>query len=74
MTTRDDRQQEQPGNDQRCTDTKGAAEMLGLSPITLHQWRVRGQGPAFHRFGRQIRYRLADVRAYMDACRVGGRQ
>jgi hypothetical protein len=48
------------------------AEVLGVATITIDQWRARSKGPAFLRFGRAIRYRLGDVIAYRDACRVGG--
>ena len=41
--------------------TVEAAAWLGLSPRTLDAYRVRGGGPAFHRFGRIVRYRLADL-------------
>ena len=41
--------------------TVEAAAWLGLSPRTLDSYRVRGGGPAFHRFGHIVRYRLADL-------------
>ncbi|MCX5747514.1 MAG: helix-turn-helix domain-containing protein [Proteobacteria bacterium] len=59
-------------DDDPILDTRGAAEHLKLSTVTLHQWRLVGKGPAFYRFGRQIRYRLRDIRSYMEARRVGG--
>jgi len=37
-------------------DTKGAAQLLGVSPRTLEGWRVRGGGPVFRSFGRIVRY------------------
>ena len=36
--------------------TNDAAQILGLQPSTLEKWRVTGDGPVFHRFGRAVRY------------------
>lgn len=63
---------EQPPDDSTCTDTRGASKLLALSEVTLAQWRMHGKGPAFHRFGRQIRYKVGDLIAYMAARRVRG--
>ena len=52
-------------------DTQQAAELLGLRPQTLHDWRCRCKGPSYHRLGtRAVRYRVADLRAWADARRV----
>lgn len=56
---------------ERSIDTNQVADLLGLSAVTLHQWRLHGKGPAFHRFGRQIRYKLGDVLDWRDARAVG---
>jgi hypothetical protein len=40
------------------------AERLRVSPKTLRNWRSVGQGPAFLRIERLIRYRLRDVLDY----------
>jgi hypothetical protein len=32
------------------------AKLLSLSPRTLQQWRIRGNGPPFVRLGAAIRY------------------
>ena len=45
-------------------DTKRAAAWLDLSLRTLDGYRVSGEGPAFHRFGNRVRYRLADLDAW----------
>lgn len=45
-----------------------AAELLCVSRETLRRWRAEGRGPkwfVFHR--RYIRYRIADIEAYMSA-------
>ena len=44
-----------------------AARLLAVQPDTLAQWRARGQGPAFCKLGRAIRYRRRDLSAYVDA-------
>lgn len=41
--------------------TAEAAALLGLSPRTLDRYRMTGAGPAFHRFGGCVRYRLDDL-------------
>ena len=45
-------------------DTTLAAGYLGLSRRTLDGYRVSGDGPAFHRFGNRVRYRMADLEAW----------
>lgn len=50
--------------------TKQAAEMLGLSPRTLENWRVRGDGPGFVKVGRAVRYSMSDLVLY---CSYGHR-
>ena len=51
--------------------TPQAADVLGLRPQTLHDWRSRGRGPAYLRLGgRAVRYRYSDLVAWADAQRV----
>ena len=49
--------------------TRDAAAFLGLSPRTLDRYRVSGDGPAFHKFGRRVRYLRADIEAWARARR-----
>jgi hypothetical protein len=42
-----------------------AGEYLSLSPRLLQQWRYLGQGPPYARLGRHIRYRRADLDAWV---------
>jgi hypothetical protein len=44
-----------------------AAELLGLSTRTLQAWRLKGEGPAFVRAGRAIRYRRRDLVSWVEA-------
>ena len=48
----------------KLVDTKAAAEILGLSVATLKKYRMVGGGPAFHKFGRSVRYDLNDIAEY----------
>lgn len=47
------------------------ARMLGLGGRVLEAWRQRGQGPPFVRLSaRCVRYRKADVEAWLAARRI----
>jgi predicted DNA-binding transcriptional regulator AlpA len=56
-----------------------AAEFLRVSPATLRYWRRRAQrrGPSWIKIERRpVRYRLADLQAYLEerTVRVGARK
>ena len=46
--------------------TSQLAAELGVTPGTLRNWRVAGRGPRGARIGGGIRYRRADVDAWID--------
>ncbi len=46
-------------------DTEAVATYVGLSPVTLRKWRMTGAGPRFVRIGRAIRYRKAELDAFL---------
>jgi excisionase family DNA binding protein len=48
-----------------------AAALLHLSERTLERFRVSGTGPRFVRLGRSVRYRLADIEAFIATRIVG---
>lgn len=49
-------------------DTRGAAELLALSPGTLKNWRSQGRGPRYVIGpGGLVRYRPADLREWAEA-------
>jgi excisionase family DNA binding protein len=50
-----------------------AAELLGVKPQTLAVWAITGKYglPLIH-VGRSVRYRLADLEAWLAARTVGG--
>ena len=40
------------------------AKRWGLSDGTLRNWRTRGRGPIWSKFGRCVRYKIADALIY----------
>lgn len=50
-------------------DTKQAAHRLGWSEGTLRKKRMTGEGPAFLKLGRSVRYAEKDLIAYVEANR-----
>jgi excisionase family DNA binding protein len=46
--------------------TKEVAEFLSVPVGTVYAWRAAKKGPRGHRVGRGIRYRRADVLAWLD--------
>ena len=51
---------------QRLLWAQEVAAILGVPVKTLYQWRYKGVGPAGLRVGRHLRYRAADVEAWID--------
>jgi hypothetical protein len=46
--------------------------MLGCAEVTVRLWRYSGGGPKFVKITpRQIRYRVADVEAWLNARTIG---
>ena len=54
--------------------TPQAANLLGVSISTLEHMRSYGIGPDYIRVGRQVRYRVADIHAFLDANTVSTRK
>lgn len=46
--------------------TKEAANYLNSAPQTLANWRVKGRGPAFKKFGRRVVYSPTDLARWAD--------
>ena len=42
------------------------AEYLGLQPQAIYDMRTDGRGPSGIRVGREIRYRVSDIRQWLD--------
>lgn len=56
---------------ERELDTDELAALLKRTRTTLEIWRQKGQGPVFKRYpNRAIRYRMSDVKAWMEAAPV----
>lgn len=54
-------------------DAKKVSEYLGKPVQTLAVWRMRGIGPRFIKLENgSVRYRWADVDAWLDAQETGG--
>jgi hypothetical protein len=52
-------------------DTTTAAGFLGVDPHTLKQWRVNGRVTIpYIKFGRVVRYRIADLHAFVEKNRI----
>lgn len=43
------------------------ADLLNVTLRTIYQWRWKGYGPPFAKFGKHIRARRSDVEAWADA-------
>ncbi len=54
----------------QVVNEKEAARLLGYSVKTLQNRRYLGLAPKFIKMGTAVRYRLADLEAYLDACTV----
>ena len=50
------------------------ADYLQIPRGTLYQWRHRGTGPLGIRVGRFVRYRVADVEAWLEQQAAAERQ
>ena len=49
------------------TDTNGASTLLNIPAATLIKWRSTGQNNIpFIKIGHQVKYRTADLRAYIE--------
>lgn len=49
------------------------AEYLGVPPSSVYYWRTQGKGPPGFQIGKQLRFRAADVDAWVQeqAARAG---
>ncbi len=52
-------------------DEKRLCAELGISPVTATKWRRRADGPPFVKIGRLVRYRRADVDAWIASRTIG---
>ncbi|MGX7680097.1 helix-turn-helix transcriptional regulator [Jatrophihabitans sp. DSM 45814] len=54
-------------NEERLMTISDVAEHLQVPIATLCSWRSRGDGPRGFRIGRHVRYRRADLDAWIDS-------
>ncbi len=52
-------------------DEKRLCAELGISPVTATKWRRRADGPPFVKIGRLVRYRRADLDAWIASRTIG---
>jgi hypothetical protein len=53
-------------------NTAQAAELIHVSPATLHGWRAQGKGPHVHRFSRRAcLYKRSDLIDWINTRRTG---
>ncbi len=53
--------------EQQLVNEAKAAAYLHIAQRTLQWWRVVGKGPRFVKIGRLVRYRIADLDAFIEA-------
>jgi hypothetical protein len=53
----------------RFVGTEAAARYLALDAHSLACYRSLDTGPAFYKFGRHVRYAVADLDAWAEGCR-----
>ena len=47
-------------------NTHEAAQLIGIKPETLRQWRMNGPGPSFLKLGKLVKYRRSTVLQWID--------
>jgi predicted DNA-binding transcriptional regulator AlpA len=55
-------------------DEHAVAKFYGVSVATVRRWRWLRTGPKFYKLGASVRYRLADLEAYLRGTPTGGEQ
>lgn len=48
------------------------ARITGLSVASVRRWRLLGQGPRYLKIGAAVRYRIEDVREWLQNRPTGG--
>ena len=51
----------------RLLSTEEVARILVVPVNTLYSWRYKGTGPDAYRVGKHLRYKLADVLAWLES-------
>ncbi len=58
-------------NDDRLLSRSEVHSYFGLTQRFLEVSTNRGDGPPMVKIGRNVRYRVGDIRNWIDSCRVG---
>ncbi len=53
-------------------NTRQASELTGITASTLECWRRDGEGPAYVKLGRMVKYRRQDLDSFMEERMVRG--
>ena len=48
-------------------DPQATAAFLGVSVLSLADWRTKGTGPSYVKVGRCVRYRLSDLETWLTS-------
>ena len=48
------------------------ADICGLSTAAIRRWRLLNQGPRYIKVGSAVRYRLEDIRVWLETRPSGG--
>lgn len=53
--------------------SKTAEEVLALPHGALAKMRLKGNGPAYHKLGNRIRYKVGDLNTWLQSIRFPGK-
>ncbi len=56
-----------PDDSAEWIDATEVAQLLRVSPYTLAGWRTERKGPGYMKFGKVVRYRRAEVTAFIES-------
>lgn len=56
--------------DEVVLDSRALAQYLGCSVAAVRAWKRQGRGPAYCKLGKLVRYRRAEVDAWIAGQRV----
>jgi len=51
---------------------RDVARTVGMSLASVRRWRLRHEGPRYIKIGAAVRYRLQDVRGWLESRPTGG--
>ena len=47
-----------------------AAAYLSMNASTLRQWRYKSRGPAYHKLGARVLYRVSELEAFVEQSKI----